>query len=409
MLRRLLAGATLVPVSPQRRGRRAVHEAMRHGHAATVRCIEEGVCPFRAHVVRRQSGFFGLFASETPLWLVVHRARPHDNRAVDRRANRVIMYSNKAAASAYLEMENAIVASESAGASAGVTRVQLKNASVDVTLDMLTHVADWLRIVLSPAFGRGTGPAFDEHGALVLPSFVTRENVHFVDAAASGPPAPAGGASSPAGASSAASPLPGGAPRPRAVAPPASTSGFTRVMMPDEQPSHDAQDSGASAVPPPSAPDHAPAAPFGAAPAPAMAYPSYLDHASEGPAPPVPPPPTDYASAAAVPRAESPAPMDDSDAPNELLCPITLELMRDPVIAADGHTYEREAITAWLEARETSPKTGEDLPDKRLIPNHVLRGQVIAWTEARSSSKAAAAGEDDGSPGEAIAVPPPAM
>ena len=33
---------------------------------------------------------------------------------------------------------------------------------------------------------------------------------------------------------------------------------------------------------------------------------------------------------------------------SELTCPITRELMVDPVIAADEHTYERAAITTWL-------------------------------------------------------------
>ena len=33
---------------------------------------------------------------------------------------------------------------------------------------------------------------------------------------------------------------------------------------------------------------------------------------------------------------------------SELVCPITRELMVDPVIAADEHTYERAAITTWL-------------------------------------------------------------
>ena len=32
------------------------------------------------------------------------------------------------------------------------------------------------------------------------------------------------------------------------------------------------------------------------------------------------------------------------------MCPITLELMRDPVMAADGHTYEREALLRWLKS-----------------------------------------------------------
>ena len=32
----------------------------------------------------------------------------------------------------------------------------------------------------------------------------------------------------------------------------------------------------------------------------------------------------------------------------DLTCPITLGPFRDPVIARDGHVYEREAITRWI-------------------------------------------------------------
>merc|ERR1712146_346013 len=39
----------------------------------------------------------------------------------------------------------------------------------------------------------------------------------------------------------------------------------------------------------------------------------------------------------------------------EFLCPLTRELMRDPVFTADGQTYEREAIEAWLRDHDTSP------------------------------------------------------
>jgi len=45
----------------------------------------------------------------------------------------------------------------------------------------------------------------------------------------------------------------------------------------------------------------------------------------------------------------------------ELLCPITAELMLDPVFTADGQTYERGAIERWLEEHDTSPLTGEPL------------------------------------------------
>ncbi|KAH8046496.1 hypothetical protein JL720_16357 [Aureococcus anophagefferens] len=38
------------------------------------------------------------------------------------------------------------------------------------------------------------------------------------------------------------------------------------------------------------------------------------------------------------------------DAPEDLLCPITHELFRDPVFLADGHAYERSAIERWFAA-----------------------------------------------------------
>ena len=42
---------------------------------------------------------------------------------------------------------------------------------------------------------------------------------------------------------------------------------------------------------------------------------------------------------------------------DELLCPITLEIFRDPVVASDGHTYERKAIEEWIQKNGTSPIT----------------------------------------------------
>ena len=34
--------------------------------------------------------------------------------------------------------------------------------------------------------------------------------------------------------------------------------------------------------------------------------------------------------------------------PRELLCPITLDIMEDPVVDSFGHTYERQEIETWL-------------------------------------------------------------
>lgn len=46
--------------------------------------------------------------------------------------------------------------------------------------------------------------------------------------------------------------------------------------------------------------------------------------------------------------------------------------MRDPHIAADGFTYEAEAIKEWLEAHDTSPMTNLALPTRATIPNSAL-------------------------------------
>ena len=70
------------------------------------------------------------------------------------------------------------------------------------------------------------------------------------------------------------------------------------------------------------------------------------------------------------------------DAPDELLCPIKFALFDDPVIAADGHNYERKSIERWLQNHATSPKTNIVLPHKHLIPNHELRARCLAWKES---------------------------
>jgi pSer/pThr/pTyr-binding forkhead associated (FHA) protein len=50
-----------------------------------------------------------------------------------------------------------------------------------------------------------------------------------------------------------------------------------------------------------------------------------------------------------------------------------MELMHDPVMAADGHTYDRSAIQRWLNNNCTSPKTGQELANTGLIENHNMK------------------------------------
>jgi len=65
-------------------------------------------------------------------------------------------------------------------------------------------------------------------------------------------------------------------------------------------------------------------------------------------------------------------------APEAFLCPLGGELMRDPVTAADGHTYERRSFNEWLHVRRkrSSPVTKEPLDSLQVTENVALRGAI---------------------------------
>jgi ribosomal protein L24 len=73
-----------------------------------------------------------------------------------------------------------------------------------------------------------------------------------------------------------------------------------------------------------------------------------------------------------VPRSNRVAP----EAIPSFECPISRDRMVDPVVAADGHTYERAGIETWLAKNSTSPMTREKLANRTLIPNHALRNAI---------------------------------
>jgi hypothetical protein len=82
--------------------------------------------------------------------------------------------------------------------------------------------------------------------------------------------------------------------------------------------------------------------------------------------------------------------------PDAYLCPITMDPMEDPCIAADGHSYERRAITDWFaRGNNTSPKTGAQLDDTRLFPNHALKSAIQDFLEEVRRFDAATAGARD--------------
>ncbi|CAK9233878.1 unnamed protein product [Sphagnum troendelagicum] len=61
-------------------------------------------------------------------------------------------------------------------------------------------------------------------------------------------------------------------------------------------------------------------------------------------------------------------------------CPISLELMRDPVVLSTGQSYERSSIELWLKAgNQTCPATMQKLSSLELVPNHTLRRLIHNW------------------------------
>ncbi|KAG6570980.1 U-box domain-containing protein 15 [Cucurbita argyrosperma subsp. argyrosperma] len=68
--------------------------------------------------------------------------------------------------------------------------------------------------------------------------------------------------------------------------------------------------------------------------------------------------------------------------PHEFLCPISLEVMTDPVIVATGQTYDRDSIQTWLNSNhQTCPKTGQTLVHLSLAPNYALKNLILQWCQ----------------------------
>lgn len=71
--------------------------------------------------------------------------------------------------------------------------------------------------------------------------------------------------------------------------------------------------------------------------------------------------------------------------PSDFRCPLSQELMSDPVIVASGQTYERTYIQHWIsEGYTRCPKTGQVLSHKNLIPNYTVKALIANWCEANN-------------------------
>ena len=66
--------------------------------------------------------------------------------------------------------------------------------------------------------------------------------------------------------------------------------------------------------------------------------------------------------------------------PSDYLCPISLDIMLDPVVLDDGFTYDRKEIKRWFKQSRLSPMTNEKVSEK-MIPNKTLKSAINSWIE----------------------------
>ncbi|XP_057328028.1 WD repeat, SAM and U-box domain-containing protein 1-like isoform X2 [Microplitis mediator] len=77
---------------------------------------------------------------------------------------------------------------------------------------------------------------------------------------------------------------------------------------------------------------------------------------------------------------------EDTEVPDEYLCPITHEIMREPVKCSDGFVYEKAAINEWfLCGKYTSPMTNESLNDTSITPAIALRNAICTFLHGERS------------------------
>ncbi|CAN6461651.1 unnamed protein product [Victoria cruziana] len=81
------------------------------------------------------------------------------------------------------------------------------------------------------------------------------------------------------------------------------------------------------------------------------------------------------------------ASLESRQPPSYFICPISQDIMQDPQVAADGFTYEAEALRAWFDTgHDTSPMTNLRLIHLNLVPNLALRSAIRNWLDNSSGA-----------------------
>lgn len=65
--------------------------------------------------------------------------------------------------------------------------------------------------------------------------------------------------------------------------------------------------------------------------------------------------------------------------PHSFICPITMEVMKDPWMDSDGNSYEKEAIFKWVQSHGISPITRNRILLSQLVPNRALKELILNY------------------------------
>ncbi|XP_073147112.1 E3 ubiquitin-protein ligase PUB23-like [Henckelia pumila] len=73
------------------------------------------------------------------------------------------------------------------------------------------------------------------------------------------------------------------------------------------------------------------------------------------------------------------------DFPLHFRCPISMEVMKDPVTISTGVTYERKNIEKWFDTyrKKTCPATMQIIESFDVTPNHTLKRLIVSWCDSR--------------------------
>jgi U-box domain/Ankyrin repeat len=381
---------------------RCMDIAMIAQHTHIVRLLEARTCPFFGYVSILHRGMFGDKWNDE--WIAVARPRPWDNPSISRDEVFLFIYSSKSdhTPSSVLLL-SAEIKPLSADANDQVTFELTSRFHVSGSrllshkgiVNTLTSVMErpsygkpkvftcragrptftWLSNVLSESFSSGRGPAFDVNGSVLMPAFAQSLLRSYATEVFTGE---------------------------QPVTTPAvqiqqmqqySQHQLQQQQQQQQQPQSFQQPQYSRSSIPHAVPV-ATAASVGIPSAAAVAVASTNSRRSGSQPSASPQPGTSRRGSSQLPDYPSLDDIEfDTEPPSDYMCPITMELMSNPVVlVGDGHTYSKDGILQWIaQGKNRSPKTNEELDSDRLVPNHLLRSQILDWVEKHRMKKQVAA------------------